>query len=172
MKGLPESPASYFQKFDTAPVTIRPFDPRSTDVAAEYLAKLRGLFGDLDTELAHRGSTAFGIAGKGDVEIGVYPADEAWGEVLERLEGCCGQAGNAEENYVRFNDAVGEYEIEVIVLRGHEARVDKRLTAYLSGHAELLGEYEEIKRKHAYSKREYQRAKDRFLRAVVEMMPE
>jgi GrpB-like predicted nucleotidyltransferase (UPF0157 family) len=172
MKGLPESPADYFDKFDTAPVSITPFDPRSTEIAAEYLVKLRDLFGGLDVELAHRGSTAFGIAGKGDVEVGVYPSDEAWGEVLERLEDFCGQAGNVEENYVRFNDAVDEYEIEIIVLRGYEARVDKRLTEYLMGHTELLGEYEKIKRRYAYSRREYQRAKDRFLRAVVEMIPD
>ena len=87
MKGLPESPATYFTS------SIQPLSPSGHSIhgqqmfGAEYLAKLRGLFGDLDTELAHRGSTAFGIAGKGDVEIGVYPADEAWAEVLERLRG-------------------------------------------------------------------------------------
>jgi GrpB-like predicted nucleotidyltransferase (UPF0157 family) len=172
MEDIPESPAGYFDKFDTDPVSIKPFDPRSRTIAAECLVKLRDLFTGLDTELSHRGSTAFGISGKGDVEIGVYPSEETWAEVLQRLEGVYGEAGNIEKNYVRFNDARGDYEIEIIVLRGYEAKVDKRLAEYLKEHPELLKDYEDVKKKYAYSKREYQRAKDRFLRSVVRMIPD
>lgn len=171
-KNFPESPADYFDKFNETPVLIKPFDPRSNAITADYLAGLRGLFEGLNIELTHRGSTAFGIAGKGDVEVGVYPSGGAWGEVLERLEKFCGQAENVEKNYVRFNDAIGDYEIEIIVIRGYEAKVDRRLTEYLIDHPELLKDYKNLKRKYAYSKREYQRAKDRFLRSVVEMMPD
>ena len=172
MKDLPESPADYFDKFDTDPVSIKPFDPRSKTIAAKYLVKLRDLFIGLDAELSPRGSTVFGIAGKGDIEIGVYPSEETWAEVLQRLEGVYGGAGNNEETYVRFNDASGDYEIEIIVLRGYAAKVDKQLATYLKEHPELLKEYEDVKKKYAYSKREYQRAKDRFLRSVVRMIPD
>jgi GrpB-like predicted nucleotidyltransferase (UPF0157 family) len=58
------------------------------------------------------------------------------------------------------------------VLRGAEAKVDRRLTEYLKANNDLLKKYEDIKRKHAYSKREYQKAKTIFLRSVVEMIPE
>jgi hypothetical protein len=172
MKGLPESPPEYFNKFDTTPVSIRPFNPRSKVIADEYLDKLRYLFEGLNTELAHRGSTAFGIAGKGDIELGVYPSTQVWGEVLERLKVFYGLPGNVEENYVRFNDTIDGYEIEIIVLREHEAEVDKRLTKYLMENTDLLKEYEDVKMRFAFSKKEYQKAKDRFLRTVVEMIPE
>ncbi len=172
MKDLPKSPDNYFAKFDTDPVLIKPFDIRSRTIADEYLTRLKDLFAGLGVELSHRGSTAFAIAGKGDIEIGVYPPEETWVEALQRLEGAYGKAGNIEENYVRFNDVNGDYDVEIIVLKGNEAKVDKRLTVYLKGHPKLLKDYEEEKKKHAYSKREYQRAKDRFLRSVVKMIPE
>jgi hypothetical protein len=86
MKSLPESPPEYFNKFDTTPVSIRPFNPRSKVIADEYLEKLRDLFEGLDTELAHRGSTAFGIAGKGDIELGVYPKRITYGSTIQSMD--------------------------------------------------------------------------------------
>jgi GrpB-like predicted nucleotidyltransferase (UPF0157 family) len=172
MKALPESPEEYFEKFDTCPVSVAPFDPRSTRIAVEYLNRLRALLEGLDVELTHRGSTAFGIAGKGDVELGVFPSVGAWEAVLKRLLNIYGPPGNSEEDYVRFNDVIDDHEIEIIVLRGYQAEVDKRLTGYLLGHPQLLKEYENVKRMYSYSKREYQKTKDAFLRSVVEMIPE
>ncbi len=63
------------------------------------------------------------------------------------------------------------YEVEFIVMRGHEVEADQKLTAYLLEHPQLLKEYEELKRKYAFSKREYQIQKDRFFRRVVAEIP-
>jgi len=167
MKGLPDLPKEYFDKFSTVPVTIEPFDPRSRKIAGNCLEQLKALLAGLNVELSHRGSTRFEIAGKGDIELGVYPSDEDWSRTLKRLESCYGKAGNIEENYVRFNSTLDGYEIEIIVKRGYEVEVDRKLTAYLLEHPELLEEYEELKRRYAFSRREDQIQKGRFFRRVV-----
>jgi GrpB-like predicted nucleotidyltransferase (UPF0157 family) len=172
MKGLPDHPKEYFDKFSTNPVPIKPFDPRSRQVAENCLDQVKTLLAGLDVELSHRGSTRFEIAGKGDIELGVFPSEEDWSEVLTRLESRCGKAGNVEENYVRFNSALAGYEIEIIVLKGDRAEVDRMLTEYLLRHPELLKEYERLKRKYGFSRREYQIRKDRFFRRVVAEFPE
>ena len=84
-----------------------------------------------------------------------------------RLESRYGQAGNVEENYVRFNSMLAGYDVEIIVLMGYRAEVDQKLTGYLLQHPELLKEYEQLKSRYAFSRREYQIQKDRFFRRVV-----
>jgi len=172
MRGLPKLPDSYFDRFKGKSVKIYPFDPKTRKIAADYMQKLEELLADFQIEFLHRGSTAFGIAGKRDIEIGVYPSNKDWGSVLEKLRGHYGKVNNLEKNYARFNDAVDDFEIEVIMMRGRDAEVDKKLTNYLPNNPKLLKEYEKLKYKHAYSKKEYMIQKDKFLRKVVEMIPE
>jgi GrpB-like predicted nucleotidyltransferase (UPF0157 family) len=167
MKGLPDRPKEYFDKFSTNPVPIKPFDPRSREIAENCLEQLKTLLAGLKVELLHRGSTRFGIAGKGDVELGVYPSNEDWSRVLMRLESRYGQAGNVEENYVRFNSMLAGCDVEIIVLMGYRAEVDQKLTGYLLQHPELLKEYERLKSRCAFSRREYQIQKDRFFRRII-----
>lgn len=172
MRNLPEFPARYFEEFSTAPVPFKPYAPDSRRVASIYLERLRNLLRDTHVEIRLRGSTAFEIAGKGDIEFGVYPTAEDWGRVVEILESICGKAQNTEDGYVRLNDTAEGYEIEVIVLAGYAARIDIRLTEYLLEHRGLLTQYERLKERHAYSKRAYQQEKDRFFRTIVAMIPE
>ena len=172
MKALPESPDEYFQKFTTRPVEIKPFNPYSREVAEDYLSKLKRMLSRFRVDMEHKGSTRFGIAGKGEIEIGVYPAERDWGEVLKELASHLGEPGEVEENYARFNDLFREHEIEIILLKGYDAQVDRKLTEYLICRPEVLRDYEDLKRKWAFSKREYQRQKDRFFRGVVRAIPD
>lgn len=172
MRGLAKLPPEYFEKFSDKSVKIKPFDPNSKKIAGEYVQALRKLFEGLDLELIHRGSTAFGIAGKGDIEIGVYPKEPDWDRVLEKLTQRYGEAGNTEKNYARFNDLFKGYEVEVIVMKGQEAKVDKELTRYLAARPDLLKQYEDLKYKYAFSKKEYMIQKDKFLTKVVRMISE
>lgn len=172
MRDLPRLPDSYFDRFKDKPVKLYSFDPKAKKIAADYIEKLRKLLSGFKAAFLHRGSTAFGIAGKRDIEIGVYPLNKDWDGVLEKLRGHYGKVDNLEKNYARFNDSVDDFEIEVILMRGREAEVDKKLTNYLLNHPKLLKEYEKLKYKYVYSKKEYMIQKDRFLRRVVEMVPE
>lgn len=172
MIGLPEFEKGYFQKFNTKPVIIKPYDPMSKVVAEKYIKKLDNLFEGFNVEIIHRGSTAFKISGKGDVEIGVYPTEQLWHQVLEKLINQYSRIGVIEKNYARFNDEIYGFEIEIIVLKGYEATVDKKLTNYLMTNQEILKKYEQLKIKYAFSKREYQNQKDKFFREIVSMIPD
>ena len=172
MKNLPPMPDSYFEKFSTNPVSVKPFNPKSKLIAKEYIVLLRNFLKGYRVEILHRGSTAFGISGKGDVEIGIYPSETDWQSVIETLKNYFGELGNIEDDYARFNDRKDGFEIEVILQKGDAAIVDMALTKYLMSHPEILNEYEGVKKKYAYSKREYQIQKDKFLRKVVETIPE
>jgi GrpB-like predicted nucleotidyltransferase (UPF0157 family) len=172
MKPIFDPPPEYYEHFKTRPVAIKPFDERSVAVASNYIEGLARILRDFDVEIMHRGSTALGIAGKGDIEIGVYPADKDWPVVVTALQSIYGPPGSLEANFARFNHEADGFEIEIILLRGYEALVDRKLHAYLREYPELCREYEQVKRRYCYSRREYQRQKDIFLRRVIEMMPE
>jgi GrpB-like predicted nucleotidyltransferase (UPF0157 family) len=172
MKALPLPPDEYYERYKTRPVVVKPFDPAATEVAHRYIRRLRQLLAGLHAGLALRGSTAWGIAGKGDIEIGVYPEGEEWKHVLRALEDSYGPPGNVEPDYARFNDSLGGFEIEIIVLRGYSAVLDHRLASFLAQRPDLLAEYEQVKRQYAFSRREYQRQKDCFFARVVAMMPD
>jgi GrpB-like predicted nucleotidyltransferase (UPF0157 family) len=172
MIGLPKFEKEYFQKFGTKRVAIKPYDPKSKIVAEKYIKKLTKLLEGFDVEIIHRGSTALKISGKGDVELGVYPTEGSWFQVLERLVNYYKGIGCFEKNYARFNDKLGGFEIEVIMMKGHEATVDKKLTKYLLANPEILKRYEKLKGKYSFSKREYQIQKDKFLRRMMSKIPD
>jgi len=171
MRGLPPFPESYFEKYANKPVKIVPFDPVSKKKAQQYCVMLQEYLAGIDISIAHRGSTYFGIAGKGEIEIGIYADENTWDSVLAKLAQRYGPPENREENYARFNDRAGREEIEIICLKGYEAEVDKKLHAYLMSRKDLLTEYEKLKRANAHSKKDYMIAKDTFLRRVIGIIP-
>lgn len=170
MRGFTKLPKGYFDKYSDKPVKIVKFNPKSRVVAENYIKKIELLLKDFKVELLLRGSTAYGIDGKGEIEIGVYPKEEDWGEVIKTLTAHFGKVDNLEENYARFNDIFDGSEIEVILLKGHDAQVDKKLTNYLICSPEVLREYEKLKYKYAYSKREYMLQKNEFLEGIVKKL--
>jgi len=171
MKGLNELPESYYEKFANKKVTIKPFNPETRKLADVYIKSLNEILGE-EIEVVLRGSTLFGIAGKGEIEYGVYPGEDNWQNVFDKLKVKYGDVQNTDNNYARFNDVSGDTEIEIIMMKGRDAEVDKKLTAYLLEHKDLLKEYEGIKYQNCGSKKDYMIAKDKFFRRVIEMIPE
>ena len=167
MRGLTKLPDSYFAKFTNKQVRLYPFNPKSRVVAKKYILKLERLLSEFNLEIIHRGSTAFGIAGKGEIEIGVYPKTKDWTLVLKCLTKFIGKLDNLETNYARFNDRFQDFEVEIIVLKGSDAKIDRQLTEYLKSNSEVLNQYEKMKYQFAYSKKEYMIAKDKFFRKLV-----
>ncbi len=173
MRGWNKFDTNYFLKYKEKPVKLRPYDPQQEAVALRYLDEIRKLTSDFKPKLLVRGSTAFKILGKGDVEVGVYPLEKDWQKVAGILTKTYGAPGNIEPDYMRFNQESAEkYEVEIILLKGHEAKVDIALTKYLINHPELLKQYEEIKKSSAHSKREYQIQKNNFLTDVIRQIPD
>ena len=57
-------------------------------------------------------------------------------------------------------------------MRGHTAKLDKKLHTFLLANTSLLNEYKQIKQDYCNSQREYNRQKDQFFRRVIERIPE
>lgn len=163
---------SYFLKYSEKPVKLKPYIYRQTEIAEIYLEQIKKILDGITPKLIVRGSTAFKILGKGDIEVGVYPSESDWLKVISLLSSKYGPPENVEKDYVRFNSIYGGYEIEIIILKGHEAKVDLALTEYLINHPGLLKEYENVKKTSSFSKREYQIQKNKFLSKVIEMIPD
>jgi hypothetical protein len=173
MKQLPAFPASYWLKFSDQPVKILPYDPRSQEVAAEYLQRLQAKLNRFpNTTIYLRGSTAFQIAGKGEIELGVVLAEDAWFEVIDFLTRHFGSLGNLEDDYARFNDVHDNFEIEIILMRGYTAVLDQKLHQFLANRSDLLAQYLQVKQQFSYSKREYYRQKDLFFRRLIALIPD
>lgn len=170
MRGFTKLPRTYFQKYSDNPVKIIPFNPRSQISTKEYIKRLNSLLSKFKVDILLRGSTAFGIAGKGEIEIGVYPLEKDWEEIINILKNNFGAVNNLEENYARFNDKFEGFEIEIILLKGYDAVVDKKLTEYMKNSPEVLKRYEELKNKYSYSKRDYMLQKNKFFEELIKRL--
>ena len=172
MRGLIKFDDSYFDKYKDKKVRILPFSDKQTIVANKIIAKVKEQLAEFEVEYAVRGSTSFKISGKGEVEIGVYPKPVDWKNVLNKLEHFYGPMEQEEENYARVNSMMDDVEIEIIILKEHEAIVDINLHKFLINHPDLLKEYEQLKIDNCFSKKQYMIAKNKFLSEVVESIPE
>lgn len=172
MRGLTKFNDSYFLKYRTTPVIIRPFSQKQTRIAKKLISQLKNQLKDYKIKYLIRGSTAFKIAGKGEVEVGVYPRPSDWRSVLDKLVAFYGPLENQEDHYARVNSMIENIEVEIIVLKEHEADVDIRLHHYLLNHLDLLREYEQLKRDNCYSKRQYMIAKNKFLSDMISQIPD
>lgn len=173
MKPLTKFSDEYFDKYSDTPVKVKPFDPKKKELGLRLLAELKCLLASFPaTEEYLTGSTALEIAGKGDLEFGIFPSEKDWDGVRAVLTDRFGPEANIEEEFIRVIWKYEKEEIDVSMLRGHEGAVILATTQYLLEHPELRQEYEQIKYQYAYSKKEYQREKNRFFQKVAEIIPE
>lgn len=172
MKGLGRYNEKYFARYKDKPVQIKPYDPQTRILAGEYLAKLQTLISKWKIKPVLRGSTAFGVAGKGEIEIGLYPKNKDWYDLVIFLINHFRGIGNLEADYARFNDLFKGQEIEIILMKGYQARVDKKLFEFLITHLKVLKEYEMVKRKYSFSKKEYMIQKHQFFDRIIKSLPE
>lgn len=172
MKGLPKFKEEYFTRFAEKPVKIIPFNPKTKEKALKYKKDLYELLKEWQVEIEIHGSTELEIAGKGEIEIAVYPKKGDWFDILIFLINHFKMIGNLRKDYARFNTIFENEEIEIIVTKGKSAEVNRKLQQYLKENKSILKEYENLKYKHAHSKREYYIQKDKFFRKVIEQIPE
>lgn len=169
---LPLFPESYWQKFSEYPVVLQSCDIRAYDVAQKYIDRLRDVLSPWpSTVLYHRGSTALGIVGKGDIEIGVIPPESEWFSMIVFLSQHYAGLGNLDEEYCRCNDEFEGFPIEITLFRGYNARLDQKVLSFLQAHPEWRYEYERVKQEACFSQRAYNQAKDVFFRKLICEIP-
>lgn len=163
-----KQPFEYYLRYDETPVKQLPHDPLTKKIAGQTILSLKKLIGQ-NTEVLHMGSSALEIAGKNDIEIYIYSKD--WEGDKKILARKYGWPGYSEDEFIRFNDTVGNFELEIIMVRGYVGDLIKSVHKYFLGHPEARRSYEKIKQKYSHSKREYQRHKDKFFEKIVENLP-
>lgn len=171
MRGLTKFDIKYFDKYRTSPVKIKPFSSKQTRIAKKIITKLKEQLFEFEIKYMIRGSTAFKISGKGEVEVGIYPKSTDWPKVIDNLVKIYGPLEQLEESYGRVNTIIDNVEVEIILLKDGEADVDIKLHRYMMSHPEILKNYEKLKVKNCYSKRQYMIAKNEFLTDIIEKIP-
>ena len=161
---------SYFEKFSTRPVTLKPFDPRTKEAALALMAILDRQVAAWGIRSVLHGSTALELEGKGEIEVVLYLDDENWEPVKVHLVEIYGHPYSEEENFVNINTEYRSIEVEIILVRGHDAEVNRALMDYLHTHPEACADYVVLKRRYASSRREYYRQKHRFFCGIIERL--
>lgn len=157
----------FFQKIPDVPVDIKPFEPETKQIAQRYKKLLDRLLARFGLTAQIRGSVGLEIAGKGEIDLRIFVPDKRWFDVTLHLINYYRRVENLEEEYIRFIDFYEECEIEIGLVCGQTALVEKKLFKYLKNHLDILKNYVEIKRKYAFSKREYARQKHKFFKSVI-----
>lgn len=163
-------PREYFDKYPQTPVTWREFDVHDLAIAEDFCCKLNTLLGPYQVKAELFGSLALGIAGKGEPEFVIYLDNNTWQPVLEYLIDIYGQPITIKEERVRFVVIDNEVEVEIVLKRGSQAELGKKLMSHFLQHPELIEEYEALKRRHAYSEREYHYHKRNYLTNLTESL--
>ncbi len=167
-------PRGWFRKFSrTKTVKIHRFDRAIFGAVKRVKAKLRKLLGK-SVEIEHRGSTALGISGQGEVDLYLRVRGKKDFELaFEKLRKNFGWPGSyyPDEPRARFNYNHKGVKFEImLVLQNAVDEVEGRLFFnYLKQHKDILKRYEELKLKYALrSKYEYQIAKHKFITKILD----
>lgn len=171
-------PRGWFRKFSKSKkVKIVPYDPRISKLVGRLGNSLLKLLGN-SVEIEHRGSTALGISGQGEVDLYLRVKNrKEFAEAFAKLKTKFGEPGSyyPNEPRARFNYTYRGIEFELmLVLHSAIDELEGRLFFdYLKKHPELLPKYESVKRKAArLSKYDYQITKHKFVHKVLKLARE
>lgn len=167
MKGLPKFPKKYFEQYRTTPLKLKPYSPKQKEIGNEFVNEIIEIINDPKIEIVLRGSTLYEISGKGDIDIGIFATPKRWKIALDKLTSFYGKARVIEKTFAAFYIEKDGFEIEISLMRGHQIKVDKALVNHFLTSSASLVEYENLKRKYSYSKREYLIQRDKFFRKII-----
>lgn len=155
-----------FQRIPEEPVILRPFDPKTRQIAQRYKVRLDKLLSPFGLKVHIKGSTILSIEGKGEIDLRIFVPDRKWLVILKYFINYYRRVETLEYEYALFVDFYQDSKIEIGLVRGERARIERKISNYLKSHADTLAEYGKLKRKYAYSARAYIRQKDKFFRSI------
>lgn len=172
MRNIAKFTKQDFEKFTTESLVLHPYNPKSATIARKHVIKIKSALSDLPVEVLHRGSTLFQITGKGDIDIGIYTTSKTYNAAIERVAKAYSPPQIVGKEFVAFYIEEEGFKVEISLMQGREAVIDKAITLYLLKRKDLQKEYEEIKIKYFYSKREYLIQRAKFFNRVIKEIPE
>lgn len=156
-------------------VKIVPYDPRVKNIFKQQKAELQKILGDSAVVL-HKGASAWGISGKGDVDIYIPIEVENFDSCYGKLKEVLSEPGSYYPlERVRWNRHINDIEVEIfLVNKEAEFYKDSELFwDYIETHPDVLEEYRIIKeRAEDTSTREYYTEKVIFINKVMEKIRE
>src|SRR5438105_3784223 len=98
---------------DNDHVEIVPYDPKVKEVYKQQKAELQSILG-ASAVVHHKGASAWGISGKGDVDIYIPVAVEQFDRCYEQLRQVLGQPGSHyPQERVRWSKQVEGIDVEI-----------------------------------------------------------
>jgi GrpB-like predicted nucleotidyltransferase (UPF0157 family) len=172
MKNTQKKSIGYFNRFDENPIELKPYDPSLTPIALELVDKLIERLINIPVEILHIGSSAYEISGKGVIEIAILSGDDEWEKIKKRLFPVYGKPKFELAERVGYNTQFKWKAVEILLMRGDTAKLNKAVHTALKGNTSKLQEYEAIKEASKHSNREYHIAKNKFFENIIEALPE
>lgn len=168
-------PKGWYRKFSKSKkVKIKEHNPELLQIVSDVKTKLRKILGK-SVEIEHRGSSALGISGAGEVDLYLRVKNRKdFQAAFEKLKKEFGEPGSyyPDEPRARFNKIYKGVEFEQMLVLGsaYDEYTGRLFFNYIKGKPLLLKEYEAIKRKYAkVSKYKYQIEKSRFVRRILRL---
>lgn len=158
---------------DSHKVRIIPYDPRVKEIFKQQREEILTILGT-DTVVLHKGASAWGISGKGDVDIYIPVSLQQFSNYFERLKKSLGEPGSFYQNErVRWNKKVENIEVEVFLVN-QDADFWKESILfwnYMETHPDALEEYGKIKEEaEGTSTREYYTRKLMFINKIISLV--
>lgn len=153
-------------------VKIIPYNPKVKKVFQKQQKEIQSLLGP-KTLVLHEGASAWGISGKGDLDIYISVTVEQFNRYFEQLKEILGEPGSYYPlERVRWNRLVDDIESEIFLVNQDAPFWKESLIfwEYIEGHPEALEEYRQLKESaEGMSTREYYRVKIEFYNKILDL---
>lgn len=158
------------QLSDTDKVKIVPYNPKTKDVFKKQERLIQSALGK-ESVVLHEGASAWGISGKGDVDIYIPVKVKSFNKVYEKLRSLLGDPGSYyQDERVRWNKVDDAIDVEIFLVN-KEADFWKESIIfwdYIKSHHEALEKYRELKEKaNGSSTRKYYTKKIEFYNEIL-----
>ncbi len=148
-------------------VKIIPFSPKSREITEEVIRQVHQVFPEL--EVLFIGAAALGIFGQNDLDINILCPTGDFDKYCPGLTKVFGEPA-IKGTSIKWSFARGEYEVELYLTDPESPSFKEQLRVFnlLKNNAELLKEYEELKKSsEGISFREYQKRKYEFYNRIL-----
>lgn len=155
---------------DTDKVKIVPYNPKITQIFKKQQAELQSILG-LDAVVLHQGASAWGISGKGDVDIFIPVGSNNFGIYFEKMKLTLGEPGSRDNERIRWNRQVEDIKVEIFLVNQDMDSYRDNITFwdYIETHPDVLEEYRKIKEEaEGTSTREYYTRKVNFINSILQ----
>lgn len=168
---LAEEQISWLNKLsDKNKVKIVPYNPKFKEIFRQQQTEIQSILG-LDVVVLHKGASALGISGKGDVDIYIPIEVENFDSYFGKLKEVLGEPGSHYPlERVRWNRHIDDIEVEIFLVNQDAEffRDSLKFWNHLETHPDVLDEYRQIKEEaEGTSTREYYTRKVIFINKIM-----